>query len=188
MATNIGIYSHSTGFLPFKFVMALKSRYVNFYVLYWYLIPHYQLVLNHQLQVACICGIRTLCMLLPANMHCTMQRGRINPSHLGRSNLLSLTIFLQSVSCRKSTAVTPNSGGALRSGTVGLRTGHWSRRMSHTGLCISPLQRSQRRPRLGIFLCVVKAQWKVHWESQHVCFSLATLLTSSDISDTPLLG
>ena len=71
----------------------------------------------------------------------------------GCSNLSSLTIFLQSVSRCKSTAMTPNGGGALRSGTVGLRTGHRSRRMSHTGLRISPLQRSPRRPRLGIFLC-----------------------------------
>lgn len=40
----------------FEFVMALKSRYVNVYLQYWYLIPHHQLVLNHQLQVACIRG------------------------------------------------------------------------------------------------------------------------------------
>ena len=39
--------------------LALKSRYVNVYVQYWYLIPHYQLVLNHQLQVGCIRGIFT---------------------------------------------------------------------------------------------------------------------------------
>lgn len=88
MATNIGIYSHSTGFLPFKFVMALKSRYVNVYVQYWYLIPHYQLVLNHQLQVACIRGSRTLYVLLPADMHRTSQRGRRNPSRLGQAALM----------------------------------------------------------------------------------------------------
>lgn len=88
----------------------------------------------------------------------------------GRSNLSSLTIFLQSVSCCKSTAVTPNGGGALRSGTVGLRSAYWSRGMLHTGLCISPLQRSLRRPRLGILLRVVKAWRKVHWVIQHVCF------------------
>jgi hypothetical protein len=39
-----------------RFVMALKSRYVNVYVQYWYLNPHDRLVLNHQLRVACIRG------------------------------------------------------------------------------------------------------------------------------------
>ena len=42
-----------------KFVMTLKSKYVYVYVQYWYLIPHYQLVLNHQLKVACIHGSQT---------------------------------------------------------------------------------------------------------------------------------
>ena len=83
------------------------------YLQYWYLISQSRGALNHQLQVACIRGSRTLCTPLPANMHRTC-----------RSKLLSLTIFLQSVSCCKSTAVTPDGGGALRSDTVGLRTGH----------------------------------------------------------------
>jgi hypothetical protein len=68
-------------------MMAFKIRYVNVYVQYWYLIPHYQLVLNHQLQVACIRGSRTLCVPLPVDIHRTLQRGRRNPSHLGQAAL-----------------------------------------------------------------------------------------------------
>ena len=65
-----------------------QSRYDNVYVQYWYLIPHYQLVLNHQLQVACIRGSRTLCVPLPADMNRTSQRGRRNPSRLGQAALI----------------------------------------------------------------------------------------------------
>src|SRR6202522_2079752 len=60
-------------------------------------------------------------------------------------------------------------------------------RMLHTGLCISPLQWSLRRSRLGVFLRVVKTRRQVHWGTQHFCFSSATLLTCSDINDS-LLG
>lgn len=63
------------------------TRYVNVYVQYLYLIPHDRLVLNHRLQVACIRGSRTLCVPLPADMHRTLQRGRRNPSRLGRAAL-----------------------------------------------------------------------------------------------------
>ena len=161
----------------------------NVYVQYWYLIPHDQLVLNHWLQVACIHDCQTLFVPLPANMHHTSQRPKKSLSL--RPGCSNLTIFLQLVSCCKSTAVAANGGRALRSGTIGctigLRTGHWSRRMSHTSLCISLLQQSLRRPRIGVFLCEVKAWQKAHLESKHV-FLLATLLTSSNISDALLLG
>ena len=60
------------------FVMALKNqvcKWLNVYVQYWYLIPHDWLILNHQLQVACIHDSWTICVPLPANMHHTSQRG-----------------------------------------------------------------------------------------------------------------
>ena len=53
-----------------------------------YLIPHDRLVLNHQLQVACIRDSRTLCVPLPADMHHTLQRGRRSPSRLGQVALI----------------------------------------------------------------------------------------------------
>lgn len=72
------------------------SRYVNIYVQYLYLIPLHQLVLSHQLQVACIHGSQTLSVPLPADMHRTSQRGRRNPSRLGRAALSNRVLLSSS--------------------------------------------------------------------------------------------